>query len=445
MSPAVPAGRGASVDQDGPVTTLSASARAVRRRRNGVAAAFALGGLNLATWGPRLPAIKADLRVGDGTLGLLVTGMTIASLLGLASSSWLLGRLGPRRGLTLTLTLMSVGVAFVGIASGVWHSPWLTEVGLVVLGYGIGTTDVMINVEGAAVEQASGKVLMPLLHACWSFGAVAGSAVGAIAAALAVPPSAQFSSRPSSPWSRRCSRCGGCRPPNRRSARRRRSPSGSARWAAGWTDLRLLLIGVVMLGVELGEGIGERLADPRGRRPGTGRDRRSERSSSPRSRSGRRPAGCSAARSSPGSAGSATVRITTAVGVVGIALFILGGPAPVVLLGTVLWAIGVSMGFPLGMSAAAEGPNAAARRGRGGVTRLRREPRGATRHRVPQPGRRAAERLLAARRVLRDRIARRRSARSAAAPSRLSAERTPRLRRVRSSRRSPVRPREGPP
>jgi MFS family permease len=57
-----------------------------------------------------------------------------------------------------------------------------------------------------------------------------------------------------------------------------------------------------------------------------------------------------------------TTRITTAAGVIGMALFILGGPAPVVLAGAVLWAIGVSMGFPLGMSAAAEsGPNAAAR------------------------------------------------------------------------------------
>jgi cyanate permease len=58
----------------------------------------------------------------------------------------------------------------------------------------------------------------------------------------------------------------------------------------------------------------------------------------------------------------ATVRITTAAGVVGIALFILGGSPVVVLLGAVLWAIGVSMGFPLGTSAAAQsGPGSAAR------------------------------------------------------------------------------------
>nr|WP_241732493.1 MFS transporter [Galbitalea soli] len=56
------------------------------------------------------------------------------------------------------------------------------------------------------------------------------------------------------------------------------------------------------------------------------------------------------------------VRGTTALGVVGLVLFILGGPAWVALVGVVLWSVGVSMGFPLGMSAAADsGPNPAAR------------------------------------------------------------------------------------
>jgi MFS family permease len=56
------------------------------------------------------------------------------------------------------------------------------------------------------------------------------------------------------------------------------------------------------------------------------------------------------------------VRTTTALGAVGLVVFILAAPGWLVLLGTLLWAVGVSMGFPLGMSAAAEsGPNPAAR------------------------------------------------------------------------------------
>ena len=55
-------------------------------------------------------------------------------------------------------------------------------------------------------------------------------------------------------------------------------------------------------------------------------------------------------------------RTATALGAVGILLFVVAGPGWLVLVGTLLWAVGVSMGFPLGMSAAAEsGPNPAAR------------------------------------------------------------------------------------
>ena len=56
------------------------------------------------------------------------------------------------------------------------------------------------------------------------------------------------------------------------------------------------------------------------------------------------------------------MRCTTALGVLGLVLFILGGNLWTVLVGVLFWAVGVSMGFPLGMSAAAEsGPDPAAR------------------------------------------------------------------------------------
>jgi MFS family permease len=57
-----------------------------------------------------------------------------------------------------------------------------------------------------------------------------------------------------------------------------------------------------------------------------------------------------------------TIRVTTALGVIGMVLFILAENRWIVLVGVLLWAVGVSMGFPLGMSAAAEsGPDPAAR------------------------------------------------------------------------------------
>ncbi|MCU1474506.1 MFS transporter [Amnibacterium sp.] len=335
------------------MATTTADAIAIRRHRNGVAVAFALGGVNLATWGPRLPAIREDLGVGDGTLGLLVAGMTVASLLGLGVSSWLLGRLGPRRGIGVFLSIAALGVAFVGIASGVWHSPALTEVGLVAMGFGIGTTDVMINVEGAAVERESGRVLMPLLHACWSAGAVLGSGIGAAAAALDVPPVEQFLVESALTIVAALIAVRGL--PAFEPAAEAPPPMGERirAWFAGWGDVRLLLIGLVMLCVELGEGSANTwltlgAVGGHGLTPAVAALYFT--AFAVAETTCRVLGGPVVDRLGP----VLTVRLTTAAGVVGMALFILGGPPLIVLLGVVLWAIGVSMGFPLGTSAAAQ-------------------------------------------------------------------------------------------
>ena len=128
-------------------------------------------------------------------------------------------------------------------------------------------------------------------------------------------------------------------------------------WLRGWLDLRLLLIGVVMLGVELGEGSANNWLTL-----GVQRDHGQS-------------AAVAALFFTAFAAGEAAtrilsgpiidrigrvaiVRITTAIGAVGLLLFILGGSPGLVLLGVLLWSVGVSMGFPLGMSAAAEGGGA---------------------------------------------------------------------------------------
>jgi hypothetical protein len=64
---------------------------------------------------------------------------------------------------------------------------WVTALGLLLLGFGSGTWDVAMNVEGAAVEHDIGRTIMPRFHAAFSLGTVVGAAVGAAAAGLGVP------------------------------------------------------------------------------------------------------------------------------------------------------------------------------------------------------------------------------------------------------------------
>jgi MFS family permease len=338
--------------------------RGLASRRNAVIMAFALGGITLSTTGPRLPSLRADLGVDDGVIGGMLAGVTVGSIVGLNCATVLLSRLGARGGIRSVLSLVGLGLTGIGLGAGVAHSLVATTAGFVVVGLSIGALDVMINVEGSAVERADGRTLMPLMHAAWSCGAVIGAGLGAACAALDISIVWQFIGEAVF-----IVLCGqllagalpSVAPPPPEQAARRGVGERVREWTRGWTDWRLLLIGVVMLGVELGEGSANNWLTL------SVRDDHHEAdavaalffvvfaAAETLSRVVGGPLVDRIGRTT-------AVRVTTALGVLGMLLFILASPAWLVLIGAFLWAVGVSLGFPLGVSAAAEsGPNSAAR------------------------------------------------------------------------------------
>lgn len=345
------------------MTTVT-NRRSLAPWRNAVIAAFALGGITLSTWGPRLPTLRADLGVDDGLIGAILAGVTVGSLAGLGCSTATLSWLGARRGIRGVLRLVALGVVTIGLGAGVAHALFVTAVGFVIVGFSIGALDVMINVEGAAVERADGRTLMPLMHAAWSAGAVIGAALGAACAALDISIVWQFTGEAAL-----IVLCGqllaGAIPvavPTAPKEGDRRGVGARVReWARGWADWRLLLIGVIMLGVELGEGSANNWLTL------AVRDDHHEADAvaalffvvfAAAETTSRVLGGPLVDRIGRTTA----VRVTTALGVLGMLLFILAPLAWLVLIGAFLWAVGVSLGFPLGMSAAAEsGTNSAAR------------------------------------------------------------------------------------
>jgi MFS family permease len=332
------------------------------RWRWAITTAFGLGGIAVSAWGPRLPAIKADLGISTGTIGLLLAGVTVGAILGLLGSTPVLHWLGGRRGIFAALLVVAGSMALMGLALALDSLP-LLAVGFVIVGSGIGLLDVLINVEGSAVEQSVGRTVLPSMHAAWSIGAAVGSGIGAACAALGVSPAAQLAGEAvlivlaglvTAAGIPRGKRALAVEPPKDRGERFRQ-------WLRGWLDWRLLLIGVVMLGCELGEGSAN-----------------SWLTLTVRNNHGQTAAiaalfftafaaseGLSRIFAAPvvDRLGRVwTVRVTTALGILGMVAFIEAGNRWLVLLGVVLWAIGVSMGFPLGMSSAAEsGPDPAAR------------------------------------------------------------------------------------
>src|SRR5690348_8706081 len=131
------------------------------RWRWAVTAAFGLGGIAITAWGPRLPAIKASLGTGTATIGLLLAGVTVGAILGLLASTPVLHRLGSRRSIAGALLLIAAAIAVMGLALVLSSVP-LVATAFVIVGLGIGILDVLINVEGSAVEQAAKRTLMPM-------------------------------------------------------------------------------------------------------------------------------------------------------------------------------------------------------------------------------------------------------------------------------------------
>lgn len=348
--------------------TTNRSRRELTAWRNAVFVIFILSGLSLATWVARIPGVRDGLGLGKdpSAIGLLILGMSVGAIVGLAASSPVLVRFGPHKGMVSALVIVAAGLVLLGVGTSVAHSIPLVAIGLILLGFGNGMVDVMMNVEGTAVEREIGKTLMPLMHACFSLGTVVGAGIGAAAAALNIdvswhlivlaavivvvaivtvryiPREAELgdetTEKPKEPFGQRM----------------RES-------LAVWADWRLILIGVVMLGMSFGEGsandwISLAVVDGHSQDNSTGAVV-----------FGFFVAAMTIGRVAGGPLVDkigrvAAIRITAGLGAVGLLIFILGGPLWLVVIGTVLWGFGVSLGFPLGMSAAADGAaNPAAR------------------------------------------------------------------------------------
>lgn len=148
-----------------------------------VAAVFFVNGAVLGNWGPRIPAIAADLSLDAATLGLALAGMGTGGLLATPLAALAIRARGSRSTTVASATLMSVAIVLPALA-GTW---WSLGLAVMVLGAADGVMDVAMNAQGVLVEKRRDRSILNRLHAGWSAGAVTGGLVGAGAAALAVP------------------------------------------------------------------------------------------------------------------------------------------------------------------------------------------------------------------------------------------------------------------
>jgi MFS family permease len=339
-------------------------------------AAFVASGFGLASWLARIPQLRDQLVLDPSALGLVLLAGSAGAVLALPLAGPLVALAGSRRTAAGGAVLFAAGLAGVAIGSTVGVTP--VVVGLFVLGFATGGWDVAMNVQGTQVEQRLGRSVMSRFHAGFSVGTVAGSLVSAAAVAAGVPVVAHLAVvaalvAVAVPLAVRRFLPDGARSPHlpgKRGFRRRGRPTflESGGSFAAWRDRRTVLIGLFVLAFTFAEGaandwIAVAAIDGYG---------------APAWAATLAFAAFLAAMTAGRWFGPAlldrygrvrVVRALALTGAAGAALFVFapGGASagPVAFAGAVLWGLGVALGFPVGMSAAADDPGEAA--GRVGV------------------------------------------------------------------------------
>ena len=324
--------------------------------RNATLLVFAVNGFAFASWMSRVPDVKQLLNLTPGLLGVMLLAVSVGSLLGLPVAGRLAHRFGAANTVRLGMVFGLPGLALAAVATQFSGSMWWVMPGLFLAGLGIGVWDVSQNLEGTIVEQALDRAIMPWFHAAFSGGTVAGALVGALVVWLDVPVAAHLCTVAAlgmiAVW------WGSTQFLPAFDEGAHEDGAASVPQRSAWLEPRTLLIGVMVLAAAFTEGtandwmavafvdghgldnalgvialavflsfmtagriLGTQLLDRYGRVP--------------------------------------VLRVLFSAAIVGCLLVVFGNAA-VAFVGCAIWGLGASLGFPVGMSAAADDPRRAA-------------------------------------------------------------------------------------
>lgn len=322
-------------------------------------AAYLASGLILATLVSRLPTLRDALGLDHAQVGMLLLGMSAGSFISVSFAGHLVMKFGAANVMRGGAAISGLGLLGVGSAAGIAHSAVLTAMLLFLQGLGSASWNVASNVQGAAMERALQRSIMPALHGFFSIGTVIGAGLGAAAAAIAAPLSLHYAVMGLLVigivlYSARYFGEDG--------SQRSKSPESKSRpLKATWKEPQTVLLGVLVLGMALAEGaagdwVALALADGYETSEATG------------------------------ALGYATfvtamtltrlfsgdlilrmgrvfmIRLSAVFSFVGLLLFAFGGNLALAFFALAIWGMGVALTFPLAMSAASDDPIHAAAR-----------------------------------------------------------------------------------
>ncbi|HSO70927.1 MAG TPA: MFS transporter [Arachnia sp.] len=338
---------------DAPTAPSHGRAAAVSAR-NGDFVVFAVNGFAFASWMSRVPDVKELLALSPGQLGLLLLAVSAGALCGLPLAGLVTRRLGAIRAVRLAMAVALPGLVLAAASVQAGLPMVAVAASLFLLGLGTGVWDVAQNLEGTIIERGLGRSIMPWFHAAFSGGTVLGALVGALMVWLEVPMLWHIGAVGAVSAALVLWGTSKFLPAFEDGGHDTASPTPATRSRSAWTEPRTLLIGVMVLAAAFTEGtandwmavafvdghgldktfgvlalavfltfmtagriLGTRLLDRYGRVP--------------------------------------VLRVLFVSAIIGCLLVVFGTPW-LAFVGAAIWGLGASLGFPVGMSAAADEP-----------------------------------------------------------------------------------------
>ena len=145
---------------------------------------FFLQPLAFGSWLPRIPDIQQRLGLGPADLALALLGLPVGILLTLPIAGPLVARIGGRS---------AIFYGFLGYLAVVSLPGFSNHIGvlfgaLLLIGIAMSSLELGLNITADEIEKASGKAIMSTCHGCWSLGMTVGSLLGVGLAALGLAP-----------------------------------------------------------------------------------------------------------------------------------------------------------------------------------------------------------------------------------------------------------------
>ncbi|ALM29175.1 MFS transporter [Bacillus altitudinis] len=138
---------------------------------------FTMSGISISTWFSRTPEVRDLLQADTGTMGLILLGLSVGSIVGLILSNVFVCKKGGRVAIVVSAFLMFIGFSTLAIGAAL-SSTLIVTAGLFLFGSGSGMCNVAMNLEGTEIEYQIKRTILPILHASFSIGTLIGAGAG---------------------------------------------------------------------------------------------------------------------------------------------------------------------------------------------------------------------------------------------------------------------------